>query len=446
MSKKPTIIMPIEISQRELLPKVHLALEAAKRNYRVYLCDFLAARALFTNTEIPVIFFHKSTWEKQVKIVRNHGHKFVFLDEEMGLAIPTERLKETLYNRWGRHVTSDKYDALFAIGPQHKDFGAQVISDNSVPVYDTGWPRFDLWRPEIAAHLSKTESPHPRKYHLFASSFGATKASDFTAQLNKIAQRAPQSIQGRNDREQSFYLCLPVLREFAQFLEKEETDLIIRPHNSESPDEWTQLFKDYSNVYIRTGGDLYSWLVNAECVLHATSTVGIQSALTGKTPIALCPVGNMKKTLQYSVSREAFDLNAVLNCRKSFNQPSDVNDIHQMIAGFKGQTAAQNILDRLDDLRVDSQLPLKLTVRQYLKLLAYNLAIAAGKNIPLINNLPLNEKHKAIKKYSDKLEGGIKKNQVLDAVVSLSKAHGISPRKVVVQSPVPQAFSIEYSK
>lgn len=437
--------MPVEISQRELLPKVHLALEAAKRNYRVYLCDFLAARMLYPNAEIPLIFFHKSTWEKQVKRVRAHGHKFVFLDEEMGLAIPPEKLKEALHNRWGRSVTSDKYDALFAIGPQHKDFGAEVISDNNVPVYDTGWPRFDLWRPDITPLIRKVESTHPRKYHLFASSFGATTTADFARRLSRTAQRAPQSIQGRSDREQSFYLCLPVLREFAQHLEREDTDLIIRPHNSESPDEWNQFFKDYSNVHIRTGGDLYSWVANADCVLHATSTVGIQCALINKTPIALCPVGSMKKTLQYRVSREAVDLNGLLHARKYFTQPSDLNGIHQLITGFKGKTAAQNILDRLDDLHVSSQAPLKLTAPRYSKLLAYNLLIAAGRIIPLAYNMPFHKKHEAIKKYSDKLDGGIKKNQVLDAVASLSKVHGISPHQVVVHSPFPQTFSIEIS-
>ena len=436
--------MPIEISQRELLPKVHLALEAVKRNYRVYLCDFFAARALFKSTKKPVIFFHKSTWEAHAKHIKGNGHHFVFLDEEMGLAIPLNKLKDSLYNRWGHHVTSDKYDALFTIGPTHQDVASQVIGDKYVTIHETGWPRFDLWRPDFAPHLSNPERPHPRTYYLFASSFGATNSREFAAKLKQIAQIAPQILQLRKDREKSFYLCLNLLRELAHHLKKEHTDLVIRPHNSESPDEWQQLFNEHSNVHIRRGGDLYSWLSHANSVLHATSTVGIQCALTGKTPIALCPVGTMKDTNQYHISHEAHTIQDIITNKHRHQQPNGLNAVRQLVTGLDGRTAAQNILDCLDNMHVPEQPPLTLSLSQRSRLRMYFLAGRSAARIPWRQTLA-HPKFIAARKYYDKLDGGITTKQVQEAISYLSSAHEICASEILVRTPAPNLFSIEHT-
>ena len=443
MNRKPTIIFSIEISQRELFPKVHLALEAAKRGYRAYIGDFLSVRALTYHTKKPIIFFHKSTWEAHAKRIRVNGHKFVFLDEEMGLAVPLNKLKETLRNRWGRNVTSDKYDALFTLGPKHQELASKVIRDKNVKLHETGWPRFDLWRPELASQLSNEKPPHPRKYYLFASSFGATNSRDFAIRLSRTSQRAPQNLQLSKDREKSFYLCLNLLHELAHYLKKEDTDLIIRPHNGESSDEWQQLFKEHSNIYIRRGGDLYNWLSHAESLLHAASTVGIQYALTGKIPITLCPVGAMSDTNQNLVSYAAHSIRDILHNESVCRQADGINAVTTLVGALEGQTAAQNILDCLDNMDIAEQAPLNLPLSLYAKLHMYHAAGRTAACAPW-RNRPWPNKLEALKKYYEKLDGGITTEQVMDAVISLSQVHEIPASELLVKTLAPQLVSIEH--
>jgi surface carbohydrate biosynthesis protein len=443
MRKKRTIIFPLEIVQRELLSKLHLALEAVKRDYRIYIGNFRSSLILSQYSTSPVVFFHKSTWEAQVKSIRQRGHIFLFLDEEVGLAIHPSDLKQTIKHRWGDIVKSEKYNGFFVIGPVHHAIASKVICDKDILIHNTGWPRFDLWRPDIASLIGNSQKPHARDYFLFASSFGGTSLKDFENQLSITQAYLPNLVESTKERHRSFEQCIHVLLGLASYLNTINIDLIVRPHNTERTEDWETIFKEHGNVYVRRSDDLYASLLHANCVLHASSTVGIQYAMTGKVSIALCPVGSMRDTYQCLLSHEAQSLQDVIDIISNPRLKPDFDKFHQLVTALEGPTAASRIVDSLDAESLIAQAPLKLPVLpktyEYVRHIGWRILSSNG----LAKFESWHSKIAEARLMDVKLDSGITTLKVMEAIERLLIIHGLQRNEILVKRCGPQLFSIE---
>ncbi|MDB9766058.1 hypothetical protein OAB03_01980, partial [Planktomarina temperata] len=139
--KKKTIYFPIEHTYRELKSKVYLASLLTERGYRCYLGSGAEIMRLLVSQKNSLLF-HKSTCVDYVEPIKKMGHKIVFLDEEIGFAIPHKGRVEAVAWRY-RTCKPGDYQVSFVISEQIAELIARTTQGN-LKTAVTGWPRFDL--------------------------------------------------------------------------------------------------------------------------------------------------------------------------------------------------------------------------------------------------------------------------------------------------------------
>ncbi len=70
--EKKTIILTIEIGDRELVPKTLLALELVKQGFRVYMGSFRAIHEIHKKIN-SCVFFHKSSYRSRIRKYKKYG-------------------------------------------------------------------------------------------------------------------------------------------------------------------------------------------------------------------------------------------------------------------------------------------------------------------------------------------------------------------------------------
>jgi surface carbohydrate biosynthesis protein len=250
----------------------------------------------------PSILLHKSTWEARARKIQALGHYFVFLDEEMGVAIPRPNLFSTLEYRWGRFVSSDKYSAIFTLGPAYTRIANEVIADKKVDVVETGWPRFDVIQSGTERELEKLEKPGHKgvKYLVFASSFGPISYN--AKKLKESLNSGSVTERDLTEQEVSLAKCITFLEKLSDLAP--ELLIIFRPHNAEAPAWWQEYFRQRKNIVVQIDQSLLSLVRNAVAVLHPCSTVGFEAHLCGIPSFVISPKSEMRDTIIFDVSRE----------------------------------------------------------------------------------------------------------------------------------------------
>src|SRR5574343_1619821 len=187
MINKKTIIFTIELSDRELLGKVLLAIEMIKQGFRVYIGTFRSIHEIRGKIK-SCIFFHKSSYGRRAKYYKKKmGAVFAVMDEEAGIAIPAARMDDFCEFRYGS-VTRASYDYVFTIGDGYARRLLEMENMKGIEVVSAGWPRIDLWREEYSVmHAKKIDQIKQLygEYWLFVSSFGFTSKAGFEHRLSK---------------------------------------------------------------------------------------------------------------------------------------------------------------------------------------------------------------------------------------------------------------------
>lgn len=428
MNKK-TLIITIEISARELLSKCLLALEAASRGYRVYLCSFQSVRYL-ENDISSSIFFHKSTYESKVlHYKKSLGATFVILDEESGFAIPRSTREEFIKHRFRPYaVSSDKYSHIFTIGDTYRESMNSMANMKGIGVHATGWPRIDLWRDEYKyLHLEEARKiiEEHGDFFLLISSFGITSKKTYLERKEFNAKRFPYGNKTIDYRYGSLVKYIKHVKELSSLLGKNEK-IIIRPHTSESPKDWENHFSDFSNVEVVHEGDVTPWILAAKALIQHGSTVGVQAALSGIPSIQL---GVEKKdgitdTIIYEVSDNAIDsVEAYSKMREMCRLPASViteRAIHLVgneVSSLKGDMAVTKIVDVLDTISVFEQEKVSFSC---IEMLIHKLRKrASGIKEKTYQKLPW-RKSSFDRTSQEKIPGGLKADDIESIVDSLN--------------------------
>lgn len=275
---KKTILFTIELADRELFAKTLLAMEMARRGFRVYIGSFRAIHEVHRKVK-SCIFFHKSAYRPRIRQYKKRmGAVVAILDEELGPAIPPDRIEDACYGRL-RTLTRQYYDYVFTVGEGYRRRLEAMPNMAGINVIASGWPRIDLWREEFQMihqdQMAKIRREHG-EYLLFISSFGMTSKESY--EYNLSAVDAKSEVDAVHASYAAFNNYVPLLRRLAK--ERGER-IVIRPHTSESIDDWRALFSDCPNVRILREGDVTPWLLAASAVLTYRSTVALQAALNG---------------------------------------------------------------------------------------------------------------------------------------------------------------------
>lgn len=445
---KKTIIFPLEISSRELIPKCLLSLKAIEKGYRVYIGS-PSSIDLLKGEISSCIFFHKSTWEEKVLNYKKRlGAVFVILDEEAGIAIPRSNISKFCSYRY-KTVTKKKYDHIITIGKTYKSTIENLRNTNNVEVHDCGWPRIDLWREEFKPiYNGKVNQIYNKygSYYLFISSFGVTSEETFEQRLSTARTDYQKTI--RIHRFEHLKKYLNLLKELSSQLKIEEK-IIVRPHPSEHMNDWLEFFSDYSNIEVIREGDVTPWLLASSALISFGSTVNIQAALQGiptvqfdirkKKGITDTPIFEVPKQLDNAGEILEY-LRTYKNCVNKEIKLEAKKLIKNDISSLEGELASEKIIRVLNSNYVVPQDPVSLS---FIKKLKYKMKINLGRTKYLFFKKIGVKGYQAMPNSLNKRPNGIKKEEVLSILHKLSEVQNFDTNNIYCKQIAEDLVSIE---
>lgn len=288
----PYLLLPIEIKVREYMSQIQVAIEASKRGFEVYLGSHAAINLLLMSVpSINAIYFDKEIPAKsKLTYLKRKGVSIWVMDPELSpihsLDILTEEIIGRVYS-----LGMEEIDRFLVSGPNVFQAARSVFGLNAGKVVLAGWPRFDLsLSSRIQVHSDSITKIQGRfgSFVLFASSFGNNRDPMFTSKLKNFSgyRLTPfRLIENQITRYEKYKHTIRCLRKWDE--DSRIPRIIVRPHAGESMWRWRKDLRGLKKTYISADGDIIPWIHASSAVLHAGSTVAIQSRLAEKKTIFL---------------------------------------------------------------------------------------------------------------------------------------------------------------
>lgn len=431
--EKKTIFFPIEHKNREFLPRILLASELAKRGFRVYIGNFqtidLSVKKLRSS-----IFFHKSTYIEKSEFYKSIGSVFVFLDEEGGLAIPRSKLSDFCAKRYGV-VSSEKNDIVFLPGREYKNIIDSYSNVEGVKTIVTGWPRIDLWRSEFRSLFRAEVDRITKKYgrfYLMITSFGMTSVETYGQRMASSTTEFQKSIR------QHKYIAFQQYRDLIRVLSdrfSEDEQLLIRPHPSESVNDWKGITKDFKNVRVVRDGDISPWILSADAIISYGSTSNIQAAMNGIPSIQfrIQKQAGLTDTPVFELTRSVYTPDEVLEYLRFAKKNLDedlkkrtLQILRDEMDYSDSQLASEKISDQLSLVDVAPSHPVNLSLEEVFSVWRSEL-----RQFRYYLRQRLSRASTTKRTRIEKIPGGIKKREVESVLRLLSRSRNDSvPFKV----------------
>jgi surface carbohydrate biosynthesis protein len=321
-TRSRTVILPIEIKNRELDGMLLLGAVLAERGRHVILGNRLEINR-FAHRLPPSLLLGKTITMLDEEVYyrwRHFGHRVVALDEE-ALVI----WSKPIYVRRRVHPpTVAHVSALLAWGEENALTWEEAIPDGRPPIHVTGNPRFDLFRPVLREAEAELVGALRRRYGrfiLFNSNFGSvnTVVDEVTRfphpdQLARTGREPPRYYEPALARHrhavlEAFLEAVPAIaRRFPGH------SLIVRPHPSERADTWREALQGLDNAHVVYEHGTPPWILAADAVLHHTCTTSVEAYLCGRPAISYRPVADpaLDPLLTVELSEEATSLPELL--------------------------------------------------------------------------------------------------------------------------------------
>jgi surface carbohydrate biosynthesis protein len=444
--EKKTIILTIEIGDRELVPKTLLALELVKQGFRVYMGSFRAIHEIHKKIN-SCVFFHKSSYRSRIrKYKKNMGAVVAILDEELGPAIVPSRMKGLCEDRC-KAINHEDYDYIFTLGEGYRKRISELPNVKGIKILPYGWPRIDLWRREfkgIYEQRLNSIKDFYGNYLLFISSFGITTKSAFEYQLSVCPESEVETVKRSYEAYKSYVSLLKRLAEHY------DGKIIIRPHTSESIEDWKKIFHEFDNVEVLREGDVTPWLLGAFGVLTYRSTVAIQAALND-IPVVQYQINDVdeKNGAVYRVSNCAETFEDVLNYLGLKNGASTFREanvatvdelLKDEIASLAGCFSASKIAEELSLIPLIPQQEIKISLLMKrasklwsrFKYFEYKLK---KKLFPVHMSIRVSR--------FEKLPNGVNRNEISQYIKSISPIIGLEDKPIKCTQVMNDLVSVE---
>jgi len=286
MSRK--ILLPIEVSSRELFSKLLLAHRFSSKGCTTFVGDKSSILEISKYTPNSIYFdkgYHKGVSESIYKKLKSNGIKIVSMDEEnavdfidyqqINLRFPDSMLKQ--------------FDLIFLWGVKQFDYlRKNRINFNKRKIITTGHPRFELLKHKYKKSIyESTSRKYVKEYGdfiLINTNFGLgnnIKGKEFV--VENYGSRFPQikslinyqEKQVNNFIELCFYLS-----------KKSNKRIVLRPHPEEDVGKYEKRLKELSNVNVVSEGSVIPWIMASKIMIHHDCTTSIECAMLKKNSIA----------------------------------------------------------------------------------------------------------------------------------------------------------------
>jgi len=366
------IYIPIETKVRELYGKILLASFATANGFNVVIGSKKDINSNISFFPRGIIFNFRlaKNFAKNYKRYKSYGHKVAAIDEE-GLVT----LKDELYIKYRvSEETLDTTDMFFCWGKKQASLIESEFKKNNCKIFITGNSRFDVLRPEFKSIFSDDIKKIKEKYGkiiLINTNFGY--ANHFSGEQSAFHSLRKKGWMNNPEDEKYFFRRMEwqkfIYNKFLELIPLlserfRDYNIIIRPHPSENHENWKKIEENFSNVFVVHLGNVISWIMSADVLIHNGCTTAIEAYLLGTAIISYRPliVEDVESELPNKLSiecyqrEEVFDsLNNILFGKNNFKSDKNKVDLGYHLSGFNEKTASEQIVDILSNYKISSR-------------------------------------------------------------------------------------------
>ena len=296
-SKKPWLILPVEIKVREFDAKILLSCFAVNRGYNVLFGHHKPISNLLNKLPKGVYLDKSMAYRKtkHIKRCKKHGYYFISIDEEASGCHVKKQYQHARFSNENFEIV----DAVFTWGDFEQEVILEAYPHVQSKLHNTGNPRIDLWGSKFKKLYDEKAQLLRKKYGkyiFFPSNFGSSININGKEFLIKQAQEN-QWFRDDNDRKQYINRiehsdnCIKKYSELIPLIAKTFPDcnLIIRPHPVEDETFWENLAAPFSNIHVLYEGVATPYILGAACMLHHGCTTTYEAFLFNTPLIAYLP-------------------------------------------------------------------------------------------------------------------------------------------------------------
>jgi surface carbohydrate biosynthesis protein len=358
-----SVILPSENQTREFDAKLLLAVVLAARGFEVV----VGARHIIHNriADFPKSIYMAKDFrrpsERILGLIEGLGHHIVAWDEEGFILWNPEIYYARRYSR--RAIAHIKN--VFAWGPANATLMRNAPEWPGIPIHASGNPRLDMLRDELrpfyADMVERLKFSHG-DFVLFNSNFASFNPAVKTVAAVMGEKSGDPSLL-ISERLKLYELWKVLVPRLARVIAP--TKLVVRPHPSESHDQWRNIAKQENNIRVEHEGASIPWILAAKVMLHSGCTTGVEAYMLGKPSLCFQPVDlvslelDLPGNLSEKVRNEQDLLHRVqdvLGGEAVHTNPKQLMVSENAAYAQSGPLAVERIADVLDTLAGDATL------------------------------------------------------------------------------------------
>ena len=293
------IYIPIEVKLREFQSKLFFISRAIRRGYDCVIGDKIAiSRAI--NFLGPGCYFYKSMNfydGEHIKSVKNKNNIYIVQDEEAGYALNDNLTMQQFIKMRSSDENVNLIDKFYTWGKFDHNNWVKAFSNSKNKFFMSGSPRIDLWKDAQVKKVFQNEIRNIKKfknYVLIASSgISSTKELKKQERVDKFVRKNlnENSAEKKNRTKWQLDIFKEMILLTNHLAKKfPDVNFIFRNHPSDSNDKLNKYFNSASkNIIVNNDYDVTPWIHSSSCVIHACSTIGIQTSVMKKNLISFNP-------------------------------------------------------------------------------------------------------------------------------------------------------------
>lgn len=291
------IYIKVEVETRELLSRLLLGMYAVTNDHEVLIGNDELLRLVEQNKLKPGIILEKSITPSNSRIhqlenYKKYGSKITSIDEE---GVIKDNYDVLLNSRFSKKTVS-LADKVFCWGKYDYESLVRLFPEQKNKFVVTGNPRVSLWGDKYKK-LFFSNSIKDKKYILISANFS------IGVSIQRLSQMAKFNLDNNYFKDpkfiENFYnrmsLNLKLLFKFISAIDNltkkfKDFNFIIRPHPSESVDQWQKFFTKKNNLEITKKFTHSDWIENSEIIIHHGCTAGVEAFVRKKKIISYEPL------------------------------------------------------------------------------------------------------------------------------------------------------------
>ena len=374
--KKKTLLILIEVANRELDAKLLLSLKAIKSNFRVIIGQKGNVWSILDKIK-PSIILLKSFGPRNTKVIdflKKKNFKIFSNDEELILAWDMSERVNYRFNNENTH----KIDKLIAVGNYDYEEVKKLFKFSSDKLIKVGNLRLELLKKNYKKIFEKDKIYIKKKYGnfiFFATNFVRINTRlKFDHQIDFVYHRIvddkidPEShhISLINDQ---IIMQREILIQTLKFLDNFEKNsngkkIILSPHPNENKKFWLNLFekRSYKNIILNDSEDIPSttFMDASDLVISSNSTSLLESYFLNKKIINFLSSESRLIEIKFlkeisNVVRSSSELEQILKDFENIKFFKKNNEMSSVVKNFDESFNSFDYLIRMfDDIKIDA--------------------------------------------------------------------------------------------